>query len=222
MNGVLDAVDRIPTEPITIYIIMNQPNPAIESQIADLASRYGTPLRYIAPLTGWPFDPIDRMDRYGEVCMVIRRPHGKLLTSIKTFYPPGCYRLPTGGVSHGERIEQALLREVAEETSLTVEIQRFLAVIEYQPTQPSLTGLSFTTFAFLLQETGGILAVNDPNERTADFREILPSELDDMATHLAGIEDRIDQEIGGSWQDWGRFRAVVHRVVGETLKHVSM
>jgi NAD+ diphosphatase len=192
---------------------------SIETQIADLALRYGNPLRQIAPLDGWPFDPIDRMDRYGEVCMVIRRPNGKLLTSIKTFYPAGCYRLPTGGVSHGEAIEAAVLREVEEETSLQVIIRRFLAVIEYQPTQPSLAGMSFTTFAFLLDEIGGTLTVNDPNERTADFREVFPSELADMASHLAGVEDRIDPEIGGSWRDWGRFRAVVHRVVGEALKH---
>lgn len=192
-------------------------DPAVEEQIADLASRYSVPLRHVSMLTGWPFDPLDRMDRYGEVCMVIRRPNGRLLTSIKTYYPAGCYRLPTGGISHGEAIEDALLREVEEETSLQVTIRRFLAVIEYQPAAASLAGMHFLTCAFLLDEIGGILEVRDPHERTADFREITPAELLAMATHLEATEDRIDPEIGGSWRDWGRFRAVVHRVVAEAL-----
>jgi NAD+ diphosphatase len=197
---------------------MNQ-NLAVETQLSELALRYGTPLRQTALLEGWPFDPIDRMDRYGEVCMVIQRPNGMLLTSIKTYYPAGCYRLPTGGVSHGELIEDALLREVAEETSLQVVIKRFLAVVEYQPSQASLTGRGFTTFAFLLEEVGGVLAVSDPSERTADFRDIHPAELPAMARHLASLEDQIDPEIGGSWRDWGRFRSVVHKAVAQALTH---
>ena len=191
--------------------------PAVEAQIAALTARYGAPLRHVAVLDGWPFDPINRMDRYGEVCMVIRRPNGRLLTSIKTYYPPGCYRLPTGGISHGEQIEAALLREVEEETSLQVAIRRFLAVIEYQPASAQLAGMHFLTCAFLLDEIGGTLAVQDPHERTADFREITPAELPALATHLEATEDRIDPEIGGSWRDWGYFRAVVHRVVAEQL-----
>ena len=64
--------------------------------------------------------------------MVVRRPNGKLITAKKTFYPPGAFRLLTGGVGHGELIAAALLREVAEETGLDVVVRRFLAVIEYQ------------------------------------------------------------------------------------------
>ncbi len=191
--------------------------PAIEEQIVSLAAHYGAPLRHVAELHGWPFDPIDRMDRYGEVCMVIRRPHGRLLTSIKTYYPSECYRLPTGGISHGEPILDALLREVDEETSLQVAIRHFLAVIEYRPGAPSMAGMHFLTCAFLLDEIGGTLAVRDPHERTAGFREVNVSELPAMAQQLESVEDRIDPEIGGSWRDWGHFRAVVHRVVGAAI-----
>ena len=37
------------------------------------------------------------------------------------------------------------------------------------------------------------------------------------ATALDSIDEGFDPEIGGSWSDWGRFRAVVHRVVYEAL-----
>src|SRR6266487_1360095 len=88
--------------------------------------------RVAVELHGEPFDPLILNDRIGEVCMVIRRKNGKLLTAIKTFYPPGAFRLLTGGIAHGESIEAALLREVDEETGLDVIARRFLAVIEYQ------------------------------------------------------------------------------------------
>lgn len=191
--------------------------PAIEAQIAALSARYGVPERVTADLEGRPFDPLDRMDRYGEVCMAIRRPSGRLLTAIKTFYPPGCYRLLTGGVSHGEAIADALLREVDEETGLTVAVRRFLAVVEYRLIEQPTPGPHFATFAFLLDEVGGVLEVRDPHERHADFREVEIAELPGIADRLAAAPAGFDSEIGGSWHDWGRFRAVIHRVVHTIL-----
>jgi ADP-ribose pyrophosphatase YjhB (NUDIX family) len=190
---------------------------AIEQQISELSSHYGSPQRVVIALDGWPFDPLDRTDRYGEVCMVIRRPNGKLLTAIKTYYPPECYRLLTGGVDHGEAIAAGLLREVDEETGLDVAIQRFLAVIEYRLAAPDAPPITFATFAFLLDEIGGVLEVRDPHERHAAFREIDPSELLALADHLAAAPLGFDPEIAGSWHDWGQFRAVVHRVVHAIL-----
>jgi NAD+ diphosphatase len=205
--------------------------PEIESEIAALAARYGEPRRVDAALQGAPFDPLIMTDRFGEVCMVIRRPGGKLLTAIKTFYPPGAYRLLTGGAKHGEAIEAALLREVKEETGLDVDIRRFLAVIEYQldrgwgPADSELPSpiphppspYAFVTFAFLLDEVGGTLGARDPEERIASFHEIEVGALPALASTLDSISAGFDREIGGSWSDWGRFRAVVHRVVYAAL-----
>ena len=220
--------------------------PEIEAEIAALAARYGAPRRISIQLDGAPFDPLYRTDRFGEVCMVVRRPSGRLLTAIKTFYPPGAYRLLTGGVGHGEPIAAALLREVGEETGLDVAIRRFLAVIEYHLESPVVgrpssvvvdaqlqatnhgprTGTiyraptghyDFATFAFLLDEVGGMLEVRDPDERVESFREVEVAELPALAATLEGVGDRFDPEIGGSWADWGRFRAVVHRAVYTAL-----
>jgi 8-oxo-dGTP pyrophosphatase MutT (NUDIX family) len=212
---------------------------ALEAEIAALAARYGAPGRVSAELGGAPFDPLAMTDRIGEVCMVVRRPSGTLITAIKTFYPPGAFRLLTGGVGHGEPIEAALLREVAEETGLEVAVRRFLAVIEYHlaPTtdhRPPTAGeggayhvgdlvpgpnrqYDFATFAFLLDELGGTLAAHDPAERIGAFREVAVAELPAMAEALDHVGERYAEEIGGSWGDWGRFRAVVHRVVYQAL-----
>src|SRR5262249_22529495 len=149
--------------------------PALESEIADLAARYGMPRRVAVELEGQPFSPMTLNDRHGEVCMVVRRPNGKLITATKTFYPPGAFRLLTGGVSHGEPIAAALLREIAEETGLDVIVRRFLAVIEYR--LALLHPHPFATFAFLLDEIGGTLAAQDQGERLGGFREVALAEL---------------------------------------------
>lgn len=199
------------------------PLPAhLDAEVRALAARFGPTAAVVAELPDGLFDPLVKIDRVGEVCMVIRRPGGRLLTARKDLYPAGVFRLLTGGVSHGETVEAALLREVAEETSLEVTIRRLLAVIAYRtPGAPLATdGLPpfvFYTFAFLLDERGGTLAVQDPAERVEAFREIEPAELPALAASLEQLEDRRDRAIGGSWRSWGIFRAVVHRVVAEQL-----
>src|SRR5262249_35394158 len=210
-------------------------------------ARYGQPRRLAVELEGAPFSPLNMDDRFAEVCMVLRRPNGKLITAVKTYYPDGAFRLLTGGVGHGESIGVALLREVAEETGLDVVVRRFLAVVEYsltlgqadketnrqgerekgrrlnsftpsppRPLAPSRSP-SFATFAFLLDEIGGTLHARDESEQIGAFRELEVAELPAQAELLANLPDTFHRKIRGSWRDWGRFRAVVHRVVFEML-----
>jgi 8-oxo-dGTP pyrophosphatase MutT (NUDIX family) len=189
-------------------------------------------------LDGGLFSPLTLPDRYGEVCMVVRRPNGKLITAIKTFYPKGAFRLLTGGVGHGEPIAAALLREAAEETSLDLAVRRFLAVIEYDLKEirdkrleigdrRSISNLQspipnpFVTFAFLLDEVGGTLAVQDEAEQIGAFREIAIDELPALSEVLERVPDTFGADIEGSWRDWGRFRAILHRVVYDLLRDDS-
>jgi ADP-ribose pyrophosphatase YjhB (NUDIX family) len=185
-------------------------------EIEALARRFGEPRRVDATLRGDFFDPIHRRDRVGEVCMVIRRPNGKLLLAIKTFYPRGAHRLPTGGIGIGESILDALRRETSEETGLETTVRRFLASIAYR-SGPGAAEPVFRTFAFLLDETGGTLGARDESERIEEFVEIDPRELRAVADRLERVTSEPSKEIGGDWADWGRFRAVVHRVVWEVL-----
>ncbi|MEI7769261.1 MAG: NUDIX hydrolase [Chloroflexales bacterium] len=189
----------------------------LEAQVAELAARYGQPARVLAELADGVFDPLTARDRIGEACMVIRRRSGRLLTFRKDIYPQGVMRLLTGGVRPGERIEEGLLREVAEETSLDVAVRRFLAVIAYRAPQTPPDTYAFLTFAFLLDELGGELVVQDPEERVEVFGEATPAQLYDLAEFLAGLDERADRKIGGSWRAWGAFRAVAHRVVADQL-----
>jgi 8-oxo-dGTP pyrophosphatase MutT (NUDIX family) len=189
---------------------------ATQSELADLAVRYGAPLVVDAPIADDFDDPIRRRDRFGEVCMVVRRPNGKVLLSIKTFYPRGAYRLPTGGIHAGEPVYDALVRETHEETGLATTVERFLARISYRASAAGPAPL-FHTFAFLLHETGGTLGALDLSEQLEDWREIDVADLPRVAAVLDDLKTTSARDIGGDWRAWGRFRAVVHRAVHEAL-----
>ena len=206
----------------------------ITAEVASLSERFGAPLRHSITLVNEGlFEPLSKTDRYGEVCMVIRRLDGRLLTARKTFYPPSAYRLLTGGIDYGERIYDALLRETDEETGLEVRVRRFLAMLDYRLTRPDGThvegsaalpdrpvpddGERFRTFAFLLDEIGGVLAPRDPHERVELYQTIAVEDLPQMAERLEQLGQVYDPEIYGRWRDWGRFRAAVHRSVYEAL-----
>ena len=186
-----------------------------QRELAELARRFGEPLAVDATIDDSFDDPIRRTDRFGEVCMVIRRPNGKFLLSIKTFYPRGAYRLPTGGIDHGERVYDALVREGHEETGLDLSVERFLVRIAYRA--PGAAAPLFHTFAFLLRETGGTLGAIDTSEQIEDWREIDSAELPAVADFLGHLATVGARPIGGSWAAWGTFRAVVHRIVHQAL-----
>jgi NAD+ diphosphatase len=190
-------------------------SPEATAEVERLVYRYGTPRRIRAPIDASFDDPIRKPDRVGEVCMVVQRPSGTLLVSIKTFYPRGAYRLPTGGIHPGEKIADALVREAREETGLDLEIMRFLAHISY--VAPDDARPLFHTFAFLLEEHGGTLGALDESEQIEEWREIGPDELPAVADFLDDLREDGARSIGGSWRAWGKFRAVVHRVVHEAL-----
>src|SRR5207302_9986508 len=133
--------------------------------------------------------------------------------AIKTFYPRGAYRLPTGGIAHGEPILDALRRETEEETGLETAVRRFLAQIAYRlPSSPDGPPI-FHTFAFLLEEIGGTLPARDDEEQIEQYPEVSPSELPAVADRLERLTSAPSDRIGGDWADWGQFRAGVPRVV---------
>lgn len=185
-------------------------------ELISLAARFGEPRRIDVAIQPF-FDPVQNPDRFAEVCMVVRRRNGKVLLSIKTFYPRGAHRLPTGGIHHGERILDALVRETAEETGLETDVRRFLAAIAYRSLSAPDGPPIFHTFAFLLDEVSGTLETRDTTEQIEEWIEVEPSALETVAERLEGVTSAHSEEIGGSWSDWGRFRAVVHRVVREEL-----
>jgi 8-oxo-dGTP pyrophosphatase MutT (NUDIX family) len=193
---------------------MPAPVHRVDTELNDLSLTYGQPVIVNETLRiKTMFGALDeRPARVAEVVPVIQRPNGRLVTMTKTNYPLDAFRLPSGGIHKGEAILDALLRESYEETGLTVVVRRFLAIIRYQVIIAGGRTGRFTSFAFLV-EGDGPLQPQDPNERIAGFREVAVTDLRPMAAFLQNLKTNDDND----WNDWGRYRSVVHRVVADVL-----
>jgi len=145
--------------------------------------------------------------RRGEVVFVVRRPAGVILHT-KSFYPPGTYRLPSGGVRWGESVLSALHREAQEEMGLEIEVERFLGLLQYEFRCQEKT-MPFVSYVFLVKEAGGELAPQDEKEGILSFRQVPLAELSAVADSLRAMEE--------DWRDWGEFRAIVHDFVVEMI-----
>jgi ADP-ribose pyrophosphatase YjhB (NUDIX family) len=146
-------------------------------------------------------------DRRGEVVLVVQCATGEVLLHTKVFYPPGIYRLPSGGVSWGEAVSDALDREVYEETGFTSPDKQLLGLVTYD-FQDDDWSVPFVSYVFLLTGIEGQPAVHDEGERISDFRWMPVSELSAVAATLRALPE----DLSGR-RDWGRFRALVHEFV---------
>jgi 8-oxo-dGTP pyrophosphatase MutT (NUDIX family) len=160
--------------------------------------------------------------RRAEICYIMHRgdPNDGLLLHIKTFYPAGAYRLPTGGIQVGDSVLDTLAREIYEETGLTlgagagqVKLQRLLGVLGYDLLHRQLGPVEFATYFFLVQmPPDAELHPLDEHEKIAGWEWRTPAELEAVAAVLSAIHTR-----SATWADWGRFRAAGHRFVAELL-----
>ncbi len=149
-----------------------------------------------------------RQKRLAEVVLLLQRKNGRYLAHTKDFYPPATYRLISGGIKPGEDLLAAVRREAYEETGLLVRIERFLALLRYRFYWQGYV-LPFASYVFGVVEEDGTLKVNDPGEAISGFREVTLAELDALAAQLEALHPE--------WEDWGRFRAIAHRVILEIL-----
>ena len=160
--------------------------------------------------------------RRAEICYVMHRgdPQAGLLLHIKTFYPAGAYRLPTGGIQVGESVTGTLIREIFEETGLTVgegadevKVQRLLGVLGYTLEHRRLGQIEFATYFFLVQmPPDAELNPQDEHEQIGGWQWRAPAELPAVAAVLDAVQTR-----SHTWADWGRFRAAGHRFAAATL-----
>lgn len=161
--------------------------------------------------------------RRAEICYVMHQgdPAAGVLLHIKTIYPTGAFRLPTGGIHQGQNVMDTLAREIEEETGLTVgagsdqvQVQRLLGVLSYDLVHQELQRtFPFATYAFLVQmPQSATLNPLDPDERICGWQWRPPSDLHRIADTLAGVGN-----LSPHWADWGRYRALIHRFVGERL-----
>jgi len=181
--------------------------------MAEAIRRYGTPIERMTML------PVDEDlfaywqhvvdNRAAEVVLAAQRPNGRFLIHTKGEYPDGVYRLMSGGVKRDEALLDAVHRELLEETGLEGRVVRFLGALTTHFRHDGQE-IVFFSFLFHLRVPEGALCPQDDSEGIIAFREITLPEVSDLANELERLE-------GGFWRDWGRFRAVAHRLLVEGL-----
>lgn len=145
-------------------------------------------------------------DRIGEVVFAVERPNHKFIAVRSREYPEGIFRIPTGGICHGENIVEAVRREVLEELGLTARIVRFIGLYRTKIVNGS-DHIWFHSFFFHLQEAGGELLIDATDDEVSEIKEVDADGLNRLSRHLADIEP--------GWKDWGAFRFLTTNVIAD-------
>lgn len=118
-------------------------------------------------------------------CAILTNSEGKILFGKrKNGYKPGIYGLPGGRVELNEKIELAIVREVAEETGLQDLKFSFIGVV-----RENQGNYDFIHFVFLAQVDDQLPILSEPNkcegwewfDKDIDLSKVLPG-------HAAAIE----------------------------------
>jgi len=186
-----------------------------EAEVSQLSAAYGPAERrqmlvemQLSSFENWWERLVRKSNRRGEVVLAIRRPDGQVLLHTKPFYPPGVFRLPSGGVHPGESVLAGMAREAKEETGLDVTVERFVGVIEYE-FRHGQRRLPFVSYVLLTRAGADAPAVQDPDEQITGFRYVSPAEIRQVAAQLRALP--------AGWSDWGAFRALPHDLVADAL-----
>jgi ADP-ribose pyrophosphatase YjhB (NUDIX family) len=186
---------------------MNVLAPIEPDEVERLSRRYGAPRRVVQTLAESSNPRGKEGDqRRGEVVMAIRMQSGKVLLHTKRFYPLGVFRLPSGGIHRDEAVEDALFREVQEETGLQVNVEKFVAVVEYERNQQRD---AFASYVFLLRTHERRATAQDEQERIAAFKTVTADGLKAAARRL--------RHLPSDWRQWGEYRAVAHDLVADAM-----
>ncbi len=146
--------------------------------------------------------------RVAEVVIALRRPSGCYLLHTKSFYPEGTYRLLSGGINPDEDLIDALVREAFEETGLQITVERFVGLVHHLFVHEHRE-MPFSSCIFEVTEAGGTLRLEDTAEQISGYHETDAKGLIEIARDLESLPPQ--------WRDWGRFRAVAHRLAGSVL-----
>lgn len=182
----------------------------LDAEIESLAKRYGKPWRqaheYIVRSNEFANWVKKLTRRRGEVILIVPRGKGRVLLHTKPYYPEGVYRLPTGGIHQGEAADLAARREALEETSLDAEPKRLLGVLENIFLVEGKR-IVYPSFIFEMPALSQAPHPTDSDEPISGFCDASPEKLGRVGEQLDSLKS--------GWAEWGAFRAVPHRLLGE-------
>jgi len=114
----------------------------------------------------------------------------------------GKWNLPAGAIDPGEKPAQAIVREVFEETGLSIRPDRILGVIggapEYRMTYPNGDVIESTTMIFECEVVGGELAPQD--DETGELQYFAPDEMPNLIVPYPA--ELFTRAIRGTFFEW--------------------
>ena len=114
------------------FLMASLLNDINDNEIASLIEKYGEPIvhEFIADFLEFECNLVKRTESKGrlhDITCFIRRDDGDFVVIQKPQYArTGIYRAPSGGATTGELLEDAAIREMYEETGLTIRLTRFV------------------------------------------------------------------------------------------------
>lgn len=111
--------------------------------------------------------------RVGAAALV-RRGDGKILMGKRSVWPRGMWVFPGGGVHFGERAEQAVVRELREETGLKIKPTKLITVYEMLVLKRNVHRV---IFFYMARVVGG---KEKPSEDIDEIRWLTPKEITQM------------------------------------------
>jgi ADP-ribose pyrophosphatase YjhB (NUDIX family) len=185
----------------------------VSDEVAELSAHYGAPIQRTFHVEAddyiYSYRFNQKSDRRAEVVFAIEDRTGQVWVHTKSHYPQHIFRLPTGGIHCDELVVDGLLREVKEETGLSVEIVRFLGIIDYQFWYGGMMA-PFASYIFHLRSTCVDCPTIQQGEPISEFRAVLPQQVGQLAKNL--------RNLAGGRRAWGEWRALAHDLVYETLR----
>lgn len=140
------------------------------------------------------------MNRKDIVYALLPSEDGSRILMVRNTGSRETWTLPGGTVEHGETLQEALRREVKEETGLEIELLDVAAINELRVEE---SGKHYLLVTFHARITGGILGTNVPEEiAEVDWIELTRADLL-MPYYQKGISSLVQKRTGVPYFDEG-------------------
>jgi 8-oxo-dGTP pyrophosphatase MutT (NUDIX family) len=167
-----------------------------EQEIAALIEQHGVPkeFKYVADFLEFECNLVKRTEAKGrlhDITCFIRQDDGYVVIQKHQYARSGIYRAPSGGANTGESVYDAAIREMYEETGLTIQLERFVLDMHLDVKCKDRT-IPWRSLVFLASPIGGEM-------KPIDTREIFDVKVM-TRQEMMTVVDKLMQDSG-----WGGF-----------------
>ena len=174
--------------------------------VAPIIARFGEPKRWDGSreISAQNVANIARSSAKGrahDVTFMIGSGGGRFVIVRKPQFPPGAWRIPSGGIDRGESFETGVLREALEETGLAIELTGYPLVAESTFTHAGAL-VPWVSHVVTARVTAGELAPRDRveiedarwatmDELTGPIARVLRASGSPLFLYRAELHDRL-------------------------------